>query len=612
MHAVENNKKPFIGSVALTLLASSWCYLPTVNAGIAVVAEQDIVSENASNEGSGERRRIRPGATAVSEAEVVELADPNRKSGLQRIPALKGLYPETFIPVPDRWRIADAIGIKEGFLDPYNRNLIKSDRPIFDDWFANVSVISDTIGEYRLIPTPNGNQTTASAGDIDVFGSQDQYLFNQNLIVAFVFFKGDTVFRPPDFEFRITPVFNYNYTDVEERRFLNIDPREGTDREDGHIAIQELFVDYHINNSSDRYDFNSIRVGIQPFSLDFRGFLFQDIQLGARLFGTWDNNLWQYNLAAIWRHEKDTNSGLNDISEDLRDDQVFFGNIFRQDFPVRGFTSQLTFAYNRNREANNSFFDDNGFLVRPASIGNEIGRDYDAYYAGFNGDGHFGRVNLTVSGYYLFGDETTGLYNVDESEIDAYFFAGELSMDFDWIRVRLSGLYASGDDDAFDNKSNGYDAIVENPQFAGADSSFWIRQAVPFIGGGGVALSGRNGILNSLESSKDQGQSNFTNPGIVLIGLGTDMDILPEFRLSTNFNKLYFDETNVLEVARNQGSISSDIGWDLSVSAIYRPKFSQNIVFRLSGAALVPGDALKDLYGNKTLYSVLGNLILTY
>lgn len=610
MHAAENNKKNVFSTLAFLSGLGIGFYSAALSA--------DELNSNQNTETEQiepvpvERVRKRPGAVPIEIPGRSEQLDPNSKTGLKRLPSLRGEYPDTFIPVPDRWRLANAIGKKESFFDPYNRNLIKSDRPLFDDWFANISVISDTVGEYRRIPTPVGSQTTDSRGDIDVFGSQDQYLFNQNLILAFVFFKGDTVFRPPDYEFRITPVFNYNYTDVDERRVINIDPRDGTTREDSHIAIQELFFDYHINNTTDRYDFNSIRVGIQPFSLDFRGFLFQDNQLGARLFGTFDNNLWQYNLGAIWRLDKDTNSGLNDISEDLRDDQVFFGNLYRQDFPVRGFTSQLLFAYNRNREANNSFFDDNGFLVRPASIGNEIGRDYDVYYAGFNGDGHFDRLNLTFSGYYLFGDESTGLYNEQESDVDAYFVASELSIDFDWIRLRLSGLYASGDDDAFDRKSNGFDAIVENPQFAGADSSFWIRQAVPFIGGGGVALSGRNGILNSLQSSKDQGQSNFTNPGLALVGIGTDMDILPEFRLSANFNKLWFDETNVLEVARNQGSISNDIGWDLSISTIYRPLFSQNIVFRLSGAALIPGDGLKDLYGNETLFSVLGNLVLTY
>ena len=64
----------------------------------------------------------------------------------------------------------------------------------------------------------------------------------------------------------------------------------------------------------------------------------------------------------------------------------------------------------------------------------------------------------------------------------------------DWIRVRATALYASGDGDPYDNKAGGFDAIMEDPQIAGADTSYWIRQAVPLIGGGGVALSQRNGF----------------------------------------------------------------------------------------------------------------------
>ena len=57
-------------------------------------------------------------------------------------------------------------------------------------------------------------------------------------------------------------------------------------RNDHFVGIQEAFVDNHLRNVSERYDFDSIRIGIQPFSTDFRGFLFQDNQLGVRLFGT--------------------------------------------------------------------------------------------------------------------------------------------------------------------------------------------------------------------------------------------------------------------------------------------------------------------------------------
>src|SRR3546814_2342423 len=62
---------------------------------------------------------------------------------------------------------------------------------------------------------------------------------------------------------------------------------------------------------------------------------------------------------------------------------------------------------------------------------------------------------------------------------------------------------------------------------------------------------------------------------------------------------------------------SSDlIGWDLSTAAIWRPRATQNIVFRLSAAALVSGDGFRDLFdslgGGSTYYSILANAILTY
>jgi hypothetical protein len=131
-----------------------------------------------------------------------------------------------------------------------------------------------------------------------------------------------------------------------------------------------------------------------------------------------------------------------------------------------------------------------------------------------------------------------------------------------------------------------------------------------------VSINGRNGILNSLRSSKEEGQSNFVNPGTILVGAGADFDISPQFRISANLNHLWFHKTDVLEALRVEGSIPSDIGFDLSAAAIWRPKFTQNLVFRLSGAVLEKGKGFKDLFdnfdGDKRYISVLFNAILTY
>lgn len=531
-----------------------------------------------------------------------------------RLAPPKALLLPDLAPVPDRWRIVESLGYPENLWDPYNNNNpIKGDKPVFgEDWFYNLSVISDTVFEPRNFPLPVGNASTGRQGQLDLVANGDQYLINENLIVENVIYKGDTVFRPPDHEFRLITVFNFNHTVVDEVGVLKADPAEGDTRTEGYVGVQGAFWDYHIRNVSDRFDFDSLRIGIQPFSSDFRGFLFQDNQLGVRVFGTRNNNIIQYNLAWFRRLEKESNSGLNDITDTPRKDDIFTANIYWQDFPAKGFISQASITHNRNREADDFFFDDNDFIARPSSLGFERGRDYDVTYLGLSGDGHFGRNNLTFSAYYALGDATNGVFTNEETDIEAYFFAAEASRDFDWIRARLSFLHSSGDDDTFDTDENGFDAIFENPQFAGADTAFFIRQNVPLIGGGRVALNGRNSIIPSLRSSKEHGQSNFTNPGITLIGVGADFDLTPQTRLSFNVNQMWFDETDTLEVARNQSRVAKNIGQDISAAIIWRPLATQNIVLRMSGAVLNPGEGFEDLYGDTTPYSILGNLILAY
>ena len=547
-----------------------------------------------------------------------EIRKPLPNSIKNRAPRIIKDHSTGFIPVPDRWRLIETIGVLESLADPYNRNPIKGDRPLFGkDWFINLAVISDSVFEPRSFPTPVGVQSTRDENSLDLFGGADQWIFNENLIISLSLIKGDTAFKPPDYEFRLTPVINFNHAEVEEVRVLKADPRLGTERTDRHFTLAEAFFDYHIRNVSDRYDFDSVRIGIQPFSSDFRGFLFQDSQLGLRFFGDRSNNIFQYNLAWFRRLEKDSNSGLNHIQRKIRDDDIFIANLYWQDFPTLGFQSQITGIYNRNNEAGDFFFNDNAFIERPASFGSERGRNYDVGYFGYNGDGHFGRLNLTTSFYTALGSNRDSAFTDETSDIQAFFFFFFSSIDFDWVRLRASVVYASGDDDPFDSKERGFDAIFENPQIAGSDTNYWIRQAIPFIGGGGVAMSARNAMLPALRTSKEHGQSNFNNPGFRLIGIGADFDILPELRVSTNMNYMEFDTTAVLEVARNQQEISPEIGLDLSVAAIYRPFFSQNVVFRLSGAALLPGAGFTDLYGEQNenddyFYSIQGNLVLTY
>ena len=625
--------------------------------------EEDVAVEAALEEQQPERPPFEVEPSEPPAVDTQNELEERRRPGYQdQLPdkidqnnegAFRAPPPEAFIeadgiPIPDRWRLLQSLcppkdqrndpaayGIFTalkynctGKLDPYGQNVLKGDRPLpkgkrpgflkEDDWFLILTGISDTVYEPRTFPIPVGVQTTEDPDRIDVFGNDFSTVLSQTFIVGAALQKGSTAYKPPTVEYRVTLAYNINYVDVPERRVLFVEPSKGSDRLDQFLGVQEAFVDYHIGRyDNSRYDFISVRAGIQPFQADFRGFLFNDNQLGIRLFGNRDNNRFQFNLAAFWRLEKDTNSGLNAILQTPRDDFLFVANAYRQDFLIPALTSQVTFAYNRNREADDIQIDDNGFPVRPALLGSLRGRDYDVYYLGYNADGRVGRINITASAYAALGEDRNSFFTDRPADIEAYFAAAELSYDKDWMRFRLSGLYQSGDSDPYDDKEGGFDAVFENPIFAGADTSYWIRQTIPFAGGGrAVSVNGRNGILNNLRSSKEQGQSNFNNPGLILLGAGADFDLTPELRVSANANHLWFEDTATIEALRNEGSIPKEIGWDVSASAIWRPKATQNIVFRLSAAALLSGDGFQDLFDNlgngSNYYSVLANVILTY
>ena len=558
-------------------------------------------------------------------------ADPNRRSTTatpgafeptpcdpQRLPPPEAATTPGAVLVPDRWRIVSALGYPENLLDPYHgNNWLKGDRPVFgEDWFVSLTGVSDTLVEARRFPVPVGGPVTARQGSLDVFGEGAQWIATQTLLAEFVVYKGDTVFKPPDYEFRFIPVFNIARVQARERGLVKANPDFGTSRTEAVLGIQGLFFDRHLRNVSEHYDFDAVRIGVQPFTTDFRGFLFNDSPLGLRLFGTRNNNRYQYNLGWFRRFDKDSTTGLNDFAQRglaaLRKDDLIVANFYVQDWPRPAFTTQATLAHNINREADRVQYDDHGVLQRPAALGLEQPRNYRVTYLGVSGDGHFARWNLTASGYFAFGREDHGVFTSLEQGIRAGFFAAELSRDFSWIRVRGSLLYASADANPFDDVSTGFDAINENPLFAGADTSFWIRQPVPLIGGGRVALSSRNGLLNSLRASREYGQSNFTNPGTTLLGIGADLDLTPQLRVSMNINELGFVDTTVLEVARAQAGIERRIGLDLSAAATWRPFATQNVVARLSAAILIPGAGYKALYGGDLAYSVLGNLVLQY
>jgi hypothetical protein len=519
--------------------------------------------------------------------------------------------PEHFVPIPDRWNDIKPppyeLNVEGHGYDPYNQNTLKGDYPVFgQNTFFVFTASADNFVEAARLPTPSG-VSTARPRSLEFFGEGERLAVLANLKLTFELYHGQVAFRPRDWEIKVTPVFNLNYVDLRENNAVNINPRKGTNRTDGHIAFQELSLEKHLFNVSDRYDFVSFKAGIQRFGSDFRDFIFVDFNLGARIFGSLSSNRYQYNLAYFRMLEKDTNSELNTVFED-REQEVFVANLYRQDFLRLGYTGQLSFHFLRDEAS--THFDVNGVPVRPAVIGTIRPHEIKAYYLGWTGDGHFGRLNINHAFYQVFGEDEFNQFANRRVDINAQMAALELSIDVDWKRYRISAFYSSGDAEPLDDKAKGFDTIVDFPFFAGGPFSFWNVQGIRLQG---VNLVNKFSLVPDLRSSKTEGQPNYVNPGLILLNAGFDAELTPKLKAVLNANYLRFVNTESLQHFVNQPAIGKDLGLDYGLGLIYRPFLNNNAIFTLSATALTPLDGFKDIYASsQTLFSFFTSLIFTY
>ncbi len=405
---------------------------------------------------------------------------------------------------------------------------------------------------------------------------------------------------------------NYNYLNVEELGLVNVDIRRGTTRNDVHSSLEEAFVEVRLAETSPFFDFLSVRAGTQFFNSDFRGFVFLDNQPGIRFFGNLKSNKHQYNLAYFYMMEKDTNSLLNTF--DWRRQHVMVANYYIQDFVKEGYTAQ--FSVHFNNDLPSVHFNENDLLVRPAPISNVVPKSINAAYLGWAGDGHFGVWNVNHAFYQVLGKERPNQIAGDffgpvDSDINAQMVALEVSIDRDWRRYKGSFYFASGDDNLRDNRSRGFDSIVDVPFFAGGGVSLWNRQEIRLTGTA-VALNQRFSLNPSLRSSKDEGQANFVNPGLMIFNAGIDAELTPKWKASANLNVLSFVHTEVFEAVLFQSDIERFIGPEFSIGAEYRPWLNNNIIFTGGVATLIPGKGFRDIYTSKSLISTFFEAELTF
>ncbi|MDT7779902.1 MAG: hypothetical protein QOC99_2414 [Acidobacteriota bacterium] len=475
---------------------------------------------------------------------------------------------EEFIPMPDRWRFPwprydryspkhDTPWVTGSTFDPYNQNILKADYPIHGNHtFLNLNLQSASTLNPRVV----------AAG-----GRREQFFTNQNIVMGAEVFGGTGAFEPKRWAVRVTTVANFNF--VANNTLNPFDSKRGNSR----LAVEEAFIEKRLAVVSPNFDFVSVRVGMQNFNSDFRGFLFADNQLGARLFGTLNSQRDTYNIAFFSMRQREEVSQLH--SWDRRHQNVFLVNWFRQDFGKKGYTALFNFVYNN----------DEGRVTTDRHTLN-VG------YLGFHGDGKWGKLNVDHAFYWAFGHDAFNRIAHRAQTVNAQMGAFEASVDRDWVRWRGSFFYASGDGNLNDDRATGFDMIQDNPNFAGGPFQFWTQQQT-VVGSGIGTLKNKFSLLPNLRN-KFNDRANFVNPGLLLWNIGGDFRVTPKLKMVTNLSYLRFARAGLLRQITGDNGLGSGIGTDLSVGAKFRPFENENMFFVTGAAILFPQGGYGRLIGS--------------
>jgi hypothetical protein len=542
-------------------------------------------------------------------------------SGMPVVPVLPAsAAPPVVDTAPvNRWAIDPPMRREGRWYDPYHPNPLKGDLPSAGgSRFYSFSAEDEMTGFQRQTTGSwaPGNQGT------DLFQRGNQWAVRENLLLTFEVASRSTAFRPAAWRVSVTPAFNFNFLQTQRPGIPFEDESKGTERKKIFGTVQSFFTDIRLGDTpevfpflrsgtgagggSPYFDSTSVRLGIQPFVSDFRGFIFNDTNLGVRLSGNSSANRYQFNLAGFGMLEKDVDSDLNTWKS--RGQSVLIGNLYRQDTFRPGYTAQFSFHYNHDRGG--IYTDENGFLDRAAPA------QLDALYLGWAGDGHLGRMNLTHAFYQALGRDGHNQIADRAITINAQLAAAEVSVTQDWIRFKAGFMYASGDKNPYDGTGRGFDAIMDMPEFAGGRFSFWDAQLLRLVRTE-YNLDSQNSLLPSLRSNKFAGVSNFVNPGLFLYNAGLEADIKPKVKFVANWNYLTFDHTEPISAVLGVGPISTKIGLDNGFGFRFRPLMSDNIQIDTGYSFLLAGEGIRQIYGGTdqagaVLHSVFLRIKLVY
>lgn len=475
-----------------------------------------------------------------------------------------------FFPVPDRWR--------QGFpqwgryrkgspLDPFNSNVLKGDYPLVvgDDKFLELTVVSDTNAQVRR-------------RTVNVTGTDEDVQTRQRIFITTDYFQNDNTFTPSPWFIRITQA---------------ADLRDQTDQGyNDDYAWQEAFIDWQLGIISEYYDQVNWRLGRQGFQSDFRGFLYSDVNNMSRVFGTWDENKWQYNFIVMDAIQQDPISQFLRSTES-RQQQMVGGNVFRRDVPWLGFNIMGA-----------------GFYVH-----DNFKRTVDAAYLEFAAEGVIGPYGVSGAFIQALGRDEANPFAKRAVNVNAQFAALEITRPTNWVTPRFAALYASGDANPTNGTGRGFDAIFDNPNFSAANFAFFNRET---LNTRKLTLVNNNSFLPNLRT-KAFDPMNFVNPGIFILTSGLDTVVTTKVNAFVNYNAYWFVEPAAIEQAvavKNGGlklAVDRAIGQDITLGFQYRPLIINNMVLTFGSTAFYQGAGMQTLSDtDRTLYTTFANAVFVY
>ena len=475
-----------------------------------------------------------------------------------------------YFPVQDRYRVGLPTWdryVYGSVWDPYNTNVLKGDYPIIEgsELFFSLQGVNELFAQSR-------KRSGGNVGTNEDTQLRERFFFTTDL------FKNDNTFTPSPWFFRITQAVEY---------------RDQTDQgNNADYAWQEAFVDLQLAVISNYYDTLDLKLGRQLFVSDFRGFVYADVQDMAVFSGTWDENRWQYRVMAADAKQIDPVSNFVRSFED-REQTILGADFFRQDWPYLG------------------MFVNGGVLFNHDYFKNEV----NSVHMTLAAQGVVESFQINATFVQAAGRDSFNPIARQPVNINAQMAALEVTRPTDWFVPRWSVLYASGDSNPTDSHGTGFDAVFDNPNFAGANVAFWNRET---LNTRGLTLVNGNSFLPNLRT-KAFDPSNFVNPGIVTLTQGVDTVLTTRTKAFFNWNAYWLVAPESVEEAirvKNGGlnvDVGNTLGQDYTIGITYKPLIIDNVQLTWGGSVFDQGNAMEDLtLTDDLLYSTFLAAVLIY